>query len=98
MRRMYEGTPEHPDGENIFYYLTVYNEPYPQPAESAEFPGGTAGLEDGILRGLYPYSPAAFAAAGPPSAQILASGAALRHALTAHEMLTTHSALPPHVS
>ena len=26
-------SPEHPDGENIFYYLTVYNEPYLQPAE-----------------------------------------------------------------
>ena len=32
LRRMYDSTPEHPDGENIFYYLTVYNEPYPQPA------------------------------------------------------------------
>jgi pyruvate dehydrogenase E1 component len=56
---MYEGTAEHPDGENIFYYLTVYNEPYPQPAEPAGFPGGTAALEDGILRGLYLYSAAA---------------------------------------
>jgi pyruvate dehydrogenase E1 component len=89
LRRMYEGTPEHPDGENIFYYLTVYNEPYPQPAELAEYPGGTAGLEDGILRGLYLYAPAAFGASGPPRAQILASGVALRQALTAQEMLAT---------
>jgi pyruvate dehydrogenase E1 component len=59
LRRMYEGTAEHPDGENIFYYLTVYNEPYPQPAEPGSFPGGTAALEDGILRGLYLYSAAA---------------------------------------
>ena len=29
LRRMYGSTEEHPDGENIFYYLTVYNEPYP---------------------------------------------------------------------
>ena len=35
LRRMYEATGEHPDGENIFYYLTVYNEPYPQPGEPA---------------------------------------------------------------
>jgi pyruvate dehydrogenase E1 component len=53
------GHPEHPDGENIFYYLTVYNEPYPQPAGAGRFPGGTAALEDGILRGLYLYAPAA---------------------------------------
>jgi pyruvate dehydrogenase E1 component len=58
LRRMYEATPEHPDGENIFYYLTVYNEPYPQPAEPADFSGGTAALEEGILRGLYLYSAA----------------------------------------
>jgi pyruvate dehydrogenase E1 component len=86
LRRMYEGTPEHPDGENIFYYLTVYNEPYPQPAEPADFPGGTAALEDGILRGLYRYSPSADVGQGP-RAQILASGVALRSALRAQEML-----------
>jgi pyruvate dehydrogenase E1 component len=59
LRRMYSSTPDHPEGENIFYYLTVYNEPYPQPAEPAAFPGGKAALEQGILRGLYEYAPAA---------------------------------------
>ncbi len=95
LRRMYEATGEHPDGENIFYYLTVYNEPYPQPPEPVEFPGGTAGLEEGILQGLYPYAPAASGAPGAsgasggdgPHAQILASGVALRSALAAQEML-----------
>jgi pyruvate dehydrogenase E1 component len=106
LRRMYEATGEHPDGENIFYYLTVYNEPYPQPAEPVDFPGGTAALEDGILRGLYLYAPAAVLGASaasaaaveaeserpvasPPRAQILASGVALRQALTAQDMLAT---------
>jgi pyruvate dehydrogenase E1 component len=88
LRRMYEATGEHPDGENIFYYLTVYNEPYPQPAEPAEFPGGTAALEDGILHGLYRYAPAADVGPGPRG-QILASGVALRSALRAQEMLAT---------
>ena len=119
LRRMYEGTPENPDGENIFYYLTVYNEPYPQPPEPFDFPGGSAELEQGILRGLYRYSAApsgvasdagseeaaggasgeasggasgeaSGGASGGPSgaqAQILASGVALRQALTAREML-----------
>ncbi len=125
LRRMYEATPEHPDAENIFYYLTLYNEPYPQPAEPAGFPDGTAALEEGILRGLYLYSAAeedSAPAPGPetatapaetavpgwlaglarnsgeageaersgissPRAQILASGVALRQALTAQEML-----------
>ncbi|MGA2826629.1 MAG: pyruvate dehydrogenase (acetyl-transferring), homodimeric type [Streptosporangiaceae bacterium] len=59
LRRMYSSTPDHPEGENIFYYLTLYNEPYPQPAEPDAFPGGKAALEQGILRGLYEYAPAA---------------------------------------
>jgi pyruvate dehydrogenase E1 component len=90
LRRMYDATPEHPDGENIFYYLTVYNEPYPQPPEPASYPGGTAALEQGILRGLYRYAPAD---SGVPEAaaraQILASGVTVREALRAQELLAT---------
>ena len=41
LRRMYGSTDEHPHGEDIFYYLTVYNEPYVQPAEPADYPGGS---------------------------------------------------------
>ena len=73
LRRMYDATPEHPDGENIFYYLTLYNEPYPQPPEPPSIPGGPAALEQGILRGLYLYAPAlgpdASAGSGPDSAR-----------------------------
>jgi pyruvate dehydrogenase E1 component len=87
--RMYEATPEHPDGENIFYYLTVYNEPYPQPAEPQDVPGGPAALEDGILHGLYRYSPAASDGASAPRAQVLASGVTVREALRAQELLAT---------
>jgi pyruvate dehydrogenase E1 component len=116
LRRMYGSDEAHPAGEDIFYYLTVYNEPYPQPAEPADFPGGRAALEQAILRGLYRYraapqtgdltDPAAtssqslaaeraglgpaqgsYAAAQPPRAQILASGVAVRSALTAQDLL-----------
>jgi pyruvate dehydrogenase E1 component len=99
LRRMY-GSPEgHPDGEDIFYYLTLYNEPYQQPAEPADFLGGSAALRQGILRGLYRYAVApevaagsgeADASAGPgnhPHAQILASGVAMRWALDAQRLL-----------
>ncbi|HEY2553374.1 MAG TPA: pyruvate dehydrogenase (acetyl-transferring), homodimeric type, partial [Streptosporangiaceae bacterium] len=90
LRRMYGSSPGHQDGENIFYYLTVYNEPYVQPAEPAGFPGGTAELERGILSGLYRYAPAPEAAQGgqeQPQAQILASGVAMRWALEAQRLL-----------
>ena len=59
LRRMYGGSEEHPAGEDIFYYLTVYNEPYPQPAEPGDFPGGREALREAILHGLYRYRAAA---------------------------------------
>jgi pyruvate dehydrogenase E1 component len=95
LRRMYGSTPEHPDGEDIFYYLTVYNEPYVQPAEPADFWGGPEALERGILSGLYWYAgppelaePSRASSTGDtPRAQILASGVALRWALQAQQLL-----------
>jgi len=87
LRRMYGSTPEYPDGEPVFYYLSVYNEPYVQPAEPEDFPGGAQALERGILSGLYRYAPAPEGDAGRPQARILASGVALRWALAAQELL-----------
>ncbi len=90
LRRMYGSTDEHPHGEDVFYYLTVYNEPYRQPA----MPEGID--EEGIRRGLYRYATApadqrADGSAGQddtrPRAQILASGVAVLAALRAQEML-----------
>jgi pyruvate dehydrogenase E1 component len=89
LRRMYDSTPEHPDGESIFYYLTVYNEPYPQPPAPA-----ADGLDEGILRGLYRYAAAPEIPAterpqewSPARAQILASGVAMPWALRAQQLL-----------
>ncbi|MDP9396096.1 MAG: pyruvate dehydrogenase (acetyl-transferring), homodimeric type [Actinomycetota bacterium] len=78
VRKMYgEGaaTPE----ANVFYYLTVYNEPYPQPAE----PDGVD--VEGILRGIHLVSPAL--ESDQPKAQILASGVAVPWALEAQRLL-----------
>jgi len=89
LRRMYDATPEHPDGENIFYYLTVYNEPYPQPPAPA-----VEGLEEGIVRGMYRYAAAPEPSPSPErpgapaaSARILASGVAVPSALSAQKLL-----------
>ena len=97
LRRMYGGSEEHPHGEDVFYYLTVYNEPYVQPPEPADYPGGSEALERGILRGLYRYSAApdlpptdgeGGAGGGErPTARILASGVAGRWALEAQRLL-----------
>ena len=67
-----------PEPEDCFYYLTLYNETYPMPA----MPDG---VDDGIVRGLYRFRPAA--RAGKHRAQILASGTAMLAALDAQVTL-----------
>lgn len=85
LRRMTGSTQEHPHGEDIFYYLTVYNEPYQQPA----MPEGVdrAELEDGIARGIYRYQAAPEGEPSRPRAQILVSGVAIHAALAAQRRL-----------
>ncbi|OEV02602.1 pyruvate dehydrogenase (acetyl-transferring), homodimeric type [Streptomyces oceani] len=73
LRRMYGE-----NSEDVFYYLTVYNEPIQQPAE----PEGVD--VEGIVRGLYHYRAGT---QGIHSAQILASGVALPWALEAQGIL-----------
>jgi pyruvate dehydrogenase E1 component len=74
LRRMYGE-----QAENVFYYLTVYNEPYVQPAEPENLD------VEGLLRGLYRYAEAP--AGEGPRAQILVSGVTMPDALRAQEML-----------
>ncbi|MFG3257808.1 pyruvate dehydrogenase (acetyl-transferring), homodimeric type [Streptomyces sp. NPDC048172] len=78
LRRMYGSSPEHPQGEDVFYYLTVYNEPIHQPAEPENVD------VDGILKGLYRYQQGE---RGTHRAQILASGVALPWAMEAQRIL-----------
>jgi len=81
LRRMYGSSTEHPHGEDVFYYVTVYNEPNQQPAEPA-------GIDvEGLLKGLYRYKPAPEGAQERPKAQILASGVGLPWALKAQQLL-----------
>jgi pyruvate dehydrogenase E1 component len=79
LRRMYVGGPNG-TGEDIFYYLTIYNEPIVQPAEPEN-----ADVE-GILRGMHRYSPA-LGVEGRARAQVLASGVAMPWALRAQRLL-----------
>ena len=65
-------------GENVIYYLTIYNEPTPQPAEPADLD------IEGLHKGIYLYSPAEGTG---HEANILASGIGMQAALKAKEML-----------
>lgn len=72
MRRMYK------DGEDIYYYITLYNENHAMP----EMPEG---CEEGILKGLYKFKQ------GPNTskvkAHILGSGSIMQQALKAQAIL-----------
>lgn len=74
LRRMYGENPE-----DIFYYITVYNEPYVQPQQPDNVD------VDGILKGMYLYS--ASARQDGLRAQLLASGVAMNWALVAQRLL-----------
>jgi pyruvate dehydrogenase E1 component len=74
LRRMYGE-----DSENIYYYMTVYNEPYMQPAEPDHLD-----LE-GLLKGIYLYSGAS--KQRKKNAQLLASGVGVNWALKAQKLL-----------
>ncbi len=77
LRRMYGE-----NAEDVFYYLTIYNEPKQQPAAPA-----IEGLEHKVLRGLYHYASSPIADQGRPAAQILTSGTAIHWALGAQQLL-----------
>jgi pyruvate dehydrogenase E1 component len=72
MRRMYA------EGEDVFYYLTLYNENYAMPVMPQ-------GVEDGILKGLYRFKTGP--EGGKAKAHILGSGPIIREALRAQEIL-----------
>jgi pyruvate dehydrogenase E1 component len=71
IRRMYV------NHEDIFYYLTVMNENYIQPAMPKN-------SEEGILRGMYKFKAAAN---GKHKAQLLGSGAILNEVVKAQQLL-----------
>ena len=72
MKRMYV------DQENIFYYITVMNENYEQPA----LPAGT---EEDILKGMYKFQ--AGADNDSPRVQLIGSGTIFRESVAAAELL-----------
>jgi pyruvate dehydrogenase E1 component len=73
--------------ENVFYYITCMNENYVQPAMPA-------GVEDGILRGMYLLQ---VGGQGKIRAQLMGSGTILREVLAASELLMSDFGIPTDV-
>jgi pyruvate dehydrogenase E1 component len=83
LRRMYgEGKPG--EDTDVYYYLTVYNEPKPQPP-APDIPD----LDEQVLRGLYRFAPAPELPGNgdAPHTQLIASGTAIHWALEAQRLL-----------
>ncbi|POM17885.1 Pyruvate dehydrogenase E1 component [Burkholderia cepacia] len=74
LRRMFA------EQEDVYYYITLLNENYPHPA----LPDGA---EAGILKGLYLLREGASRAADVPHVQLMGSGAILREAIAASDLL-----------
>lgn len=73
IRRMYEA------GEDRFFYITMYNEDYVQPAMPTD-----ESVREGILGGIYRFKTAA---SGPAKLQLFGSGPILNEAVRAQEIL-----------
>jgi pyruvate dehydrogenase E1 component len=71
------------DGESVFYYLTVMNEPY-------EMPPMPEGVRDGIIKGLYRFRQAPGDDKAKARAQLIGSGAILNEVVKAQAMLDTY--------
>ncbi len=66
--------------EDIFYYITLYNENYPMPPMPA-------GAEEGILKGLYKLKDAPEGADDRPRVHLLGSGSVMHETLRAQQIL-----------
>ncbi len=83
LRRMYTSSEEHPHGEDVIFYMTVYNEPVSQPAEPEDLD-----LE-GLLKGIYKFgdAPSVEGNGDAPRVQLLASGVGFPWIQKAQELL-----------
>jgi pyruvate dehydrogenase E1 component len=79
LRRMYGASEQHPQGEDVIFYITVYNEPLLMPAEPEDVD------VEGILRGIRHAQAPLISDA--PRAQLLASGVGFPWAVDAARIL-----------
>jgi pyruvate dehydrogenase E1 component len=67
-------------GEDVYYYITIYNENYPQ-APKPE------GIDEGLLRGIYRFAAAPAAGKGAKAARLIGSGSILQQVIEAQKIL-----------
>jgi pyruvate dehydrogenase E1 component len=70
----------HIKGEDLIYYISIYNENYAQAAKPE-------GSDEGILRGIYPFAAAPKLKRGAPKVRLVGSGSILLQVLAAQSLL-----------
>jgi pyruvate dehydrogenase E1 component len=71
------------DGEDVFYYVTVYNENYAQPPKP-DLPG----VDEGIVRGIYRFAEApAIQGGAKGTVRLVGSGSIMQQVLAARDLL-----------
>jgi pyruvate dehydrogenase E1 component len=68
------------NGEDVFYYITLYNENYAQAAKPD-------GADDGILRGIYRFAAAPKLPKKAPTVRLVGSGSILQQVIAAQALL-----------
>ena len=69
-------------GQDVYYYVTLYNENYVQPAKPAE-----PGIDEAIVRGIYRLSAAPELGKGAQQARLVGSGSILQQVVAAQSLL-----------
>jgi pyruvate dehydrogenase E1 component len=77
-------------GEDVFYYITLYNENYAQPKKPE-------GVGDGIIRGLYRFADAPDLGRKAQRARLVGSGAILQQVIAAQQLLAEKTGIAAEV-
>ncbi len=77
IRRMYEAQ------DSVFYYITIHN-------QNDVMPAIPEGVEDGIIKGMYPFRASGLKKRTAPRATLFGSGAIMAEVLRAQSLLEAH--------
>ncbi len=70
------------DGQDVYYYVTLYNENYAQPAKPDD-------VDEGIIRGIYRFAAAPDVADPKGRVRLVGSGSILQQVLAARDLLAS---------
>jgi pyruvate dehydrogenase E1 component len=78
------------DGEDVYYYVTLYNENYAQPAKPED-------VDEGIVKGLYRFAAAPDVPDAKGRVRLVGSGSILQQVLAARDLLADKYAIAAEV-